>query len=70
MQGVKIEVIPLPTMASVTCGLDVHKDKIDACILINEGTVEGKAILKTFSTMRGALIELRDWILRSTASMS
>jgi len=63
MQGVKIEVMPLPTMATVTCGLDVHKDKIDACILINEGTVEGKAMLKTFSTMRGALIELRDWIL-------
>ena len=63
MQGVQIETMPMPIMAKVTCGLDVHKDKIDACILINNGTEEGKAILKTFSTMRGALIELRDWIL-------
>ena len=54
--------MPMGTVSTVTCGLDVHKDKIDACILINDGTEEGNAVFKVFSTMRGSLIELVSWI--------
>ena len=59
----RIETVPIKAMANTTCGLDIHKDKIDACILINDGTEAGTAVHKAFSTMRGALAELRDWIL-------
>jgi transposase len=43
--------------------MDVHKDKIDACIRIGDGSEEGTVIIKTFSTMRKALFELRDWLI-------
>ena len=59
----KRDVMPVIAATSITCGLDVHKEKIDACIRTNDGTIEGKLEEKTFSTMRGSLIELRDWIL-------
>jgi transposase len=47
----------------IACGLDVHRDKIDACVRIGDGSAEGKVIIKTFSTMRKSLFELRDWIV-------
>jgi len=47
----------------IACGMDVHKDKIDACVRIGDGGAEGTVIIKTFSTMRKALFELRDWLL-------
>jgi transposase len=47
----------------VACGMDVHKDKIDACVRIGDGSAEGNVIIKTFSTMRRTLFELRDWLV-------
>jgi transposase len=47
----------------IACGLDVHKDKIDACVRIGDGGAEGNVVFKTFSTMRKVLFELRDWIV-------
>ena len=41
------------------CGLDVHKDEIEACV-INE---KGEKQKRTFNTMRKSLYALRDWIL-------
>ena len=49
-----IEAINVPS-----CGLDVHKDMIEACV-INEA---GEKHRKTFDTMRKSLYELKDWIL-------
>ncbi|MCL1919019.1 MAG: IS110 family transposase [Peptococcaceae bacterium] len=46
----------------IACGMDVHKDKIDACVRIGDGSADGKVIIQTFSTMRKALYELRDWL--------
>jgi len=63
MQAIEKEVMPVVVTAMTTCGMDIHKDKIDACIRINDGTLDGKLIEKTFSTARGALIELRNWLL-------
>jgi transposase len=47
----------------VSCGLDIHKDKIDACVRVGDGSEEGNVFIKTFSTMRKALFELRDWLI-------
>ena len=46
-------------MNNPSCGLDVHKDKIEACV-INEA---GEKQRKTFGTMRQSLYALKDWIL-------
>jgi len=46
----------------ITCGLDVHRDFIDACILIRKGRDDPEAIHMKFSTMRGDLIKLRQWL--------
>ena len=47
----------------IACGLDVHKDKIDACVRIGDGSAEGSVDIKTFSTMRKTLFELKEWLL-------
>jgi transposase len=47
----------------IACGMDVHKEKIDACIRIGDGSADGNVIIKTFSTMRKSLFELRDWLI-------
>lgn len=46
----------------IACGMDVHRDKIDACVRIGDGSAEGNVIFKTFSTMRKSLFGLRDWL--------
>ena len=47
----------------ISCGMDVHKDKIDVCVRIGDGSPDGKVIEKVFSTMRRSLFELRDWLI-------
>lgn len=42
-----------------SCGLDVHKEMIEACVI----TEDGERHQKTFDTMRSSLYALRDWIL-------
>jgi len=42
-----------------SCGLDVHKDMIEACVI----DAEGEKHRRTFDTMRKSLYALRDWIL-------
>ena len=50
---VGLEAIHVPA-----CGLDVHKDMIEAAVVTEDGMHQ-----KTFGTMRKTLYELRDWIL-------
>jgi len=47
----------------IACGMDIHRDKIDACVRIGDGSADGNVMIKTFSTMRKSLFELRDWII-------
>lgn len=47
----------------IACGMDVHKDKIDACVRIGDGSADGEVIIRTFPTMRKSLYELRDWLV-------
>ena len=53
-KGIGMEALHTPT-----CGLDIHKDMIEACIIDEEGEKHRK----TFDTMRKSLYALRDWIL-------
>ena len=46
-------------MNSPSCGLDVHKDIIEACIIDENGEKHRM----TFDTMRKSLYALRDWIV-------
>ena len=50
---IETEVINIPA-----CGLDVHKDKIEACVIGEDGGIHQKV----FDTMRKSLYALRDWI--------
>jgi len=47
------------TINSPSCGLDIHKDMIEACVIDKEGEKHQK----TFDTMRKSLYAIRDWIL-------
>ena len=51
--------VAFEAMNSPSCGLDVHKDMIEACVIDGSG---GKH-RKTSGTMRQSLYALRDWIL-------
>ena len=46
----------------VSCGLDVHKDVIEACILTASVIGSPEATRERFTTMRGDLIRLREWL--------
>ena len=46
-------------MNAPSCGLDVHKEVIEACVLDEHGEKHRK----TFNTMRKSLYALRDWIV-------
>jgi len=47
----------------ISCGMDVHKDHIDVCIRIGDGSEDGVLHERSFSTMRKDLFELRDWLI-------
>lgn len=50
-------------LLEICCGLDVHKDKIVACIL--SGPIGKTAVseIREFPTIASGLVQLRDWIL-------
>jgi len=45
-----------------SCGLDVHKETIEACVLISSNRDEPEVIRESFTTMRGDLLRLRKWL--------
>lgn len=47
----------------IACGMDVHRDFIEACILIRKGNDDPETIHKQFGTMRGDLLNMRRWLL-------
>ena len=46
----------------ISCGLDIHKETIEACILISSNRDEPELIRESFTTLRGDLIRLREWL--------
>jgi transposase len=63
MQGTAEGTMQTTIPGVIACGMDVHKDKIDVCVRIGDGSADGNVIIQTFSTMRKALYELRDWLI-------
>jgi transposase len=47
----------------ISCGLDVHKETIEACVLISSNREEPEIIRESFTTMRGDLLRLREWLI-------
>jgi len=45
-----------------TCGLDIHKETIEACMLILSNRDEPEIIRESFTTLRGDLMRLREWL--------
>jgi transposase len=45
------------------CGLDVHKKRVVACLLISSGKGEPIKEIRTFSTMTDDLLALADWLI-------
>lgn len=52
----------MQSILKISCGLDIHKDTIEACILVDNGSQEPTIIRETFTTLRGDLIRLRFWL--------
>src|SRR5215468_2584433 len=52
----------MEVLVSRGCGLDVHQATVVACLLTGAPGASPRKQVKTFSTMTGALIELRDWL--------
>jgi hypothetical protein len=44
------------------CGLDVHKKSIAACVRIPSGNGQRVQEVRSFGTMAGELLALRDWL--------
>ena len=45
------------------CGVDVHKNSIEACIMVDKGYEEPEIIREQFTTLLGDLKRLREWII-------
>ena len=50
-------------LLEISCGLDVHKEKIVACILTGPLGKPTRSEIREFTTLIPDMIELRDWIV-------
>jgi transposase len=55
----------MKALLEICCGLDIHKDLIEACIVKGKPEEEPILIRASFSTMRGDLFKLRGWLLEN-----
>ncbi|MDD5501551.1 MAG: IS110 family transposase [Candidatus Omnitrophica bacterium] len=58
----EVAYVGLEAVLAYCCGLDVHKKRITACLLIGPVDEPPKELLSTFSTTTKGLTELRDWL--------
>ena len=63
MQGSAEATMQTTIPGVIACGMDVHKDKIDVCVRIGDGSADGNVIINTFDTMRKTLFKLRNWLI-------
>lgn len=52
----------MKAILEICCGLDVHRDKIVACLMKGPLDCRPMAETKTFSALRGDLEKLKDWL--------
>ncbi len=53
----------LRVMHEVCCGLDVHKEVINACLITTDQTGHEQSELEVFQTFTDDLVRLKDWLL-------
>ena len=54
---------PIVVLHPRCCGIDVHKQEVQACVLLSEATGRGRPEVRTFATTTPALLDLVDWVL-------
>jgi len=47
----------------ICCGLDVHKEKVSACVISSDRKGNEQIVIKEFETFTDDLIDLRGWLL-------
>jgi len=57
--------VAMQALLNCCCGLDIHKDIIQSCILKGNADEEPKIIRAEFKTMRKDLQSLCDWLLEN-----
>lgn len=58
----EVAYVGLEAVLAYCCGLDVHKKRITACLLVGPIDQPPKELLSTFTTTTKGLTELRDWL--------
>ena len=58
----EVTYVGLEAVLAYCCGLDVHKRRITACLLVGPVDQPPKELLSTFTTTTKGLTELRDWL--------
>ena len=53
----------MKNLLEISCGLDVHKDKIVACILTGPLGKPTHSEIREFTTLIPDMVALRDWIV-------
>jgi transposase len=59
----EVAYVGLEAVLGYCCGLDVHKKRITACLLIGPVDQPPKKLLSTFTTTTKGLTTLRDWLI-------
>jgi len=59
----EVAYVGLEAVLAYCCGLDVHKKRITACLLVGPVDQPPKELLSTFTTTTRGLTELRDWLI-------
>ena len=57
------ELFCMKDLLEISCGLDVHKEKIVACILTGPLGKPTRSEIRKFTTLLPDMIALRDWIV-------
>lgn len=52
----------MEVMVERCCGIDVHKSKLSACLLVGKPNGKVEKTVRTFSTMTSDLLALKDWL--------
>jgi transposase len=55
----------METLYGVCAGLDVHQKTVVACVRRRDAAGKTRSQTRTYGTTMGALLQLRDWLLRS-----
>jgi hypothetical protein len=59
----EVAYVGLEAVLAYCCGLDVHKKRITACLLVGPVDQPPKELLSTFTTTTKGLTALRDWLV-------